>query len=93
MNKEAHWDFAGHHPTLLTYDPKAVVAALDLLLEAATASPTLLQVAGFQMDLVDAARQAFINLGIPLYENVRGTMPSICRDADPARHADRKSVV
>ena len=64
----------GHHPTLLTYEPTAVILALDRLIEAAVAAPALLDVSAFSMDLVDVARQAFMNLGIPLYENVSGAL-------------------
>ncbi|RSH90666.1 hypothetical protein EHS25_001271 [Saitozyma podzolica] len=57
----------GHHPTKITYNTSEVTLALDKLLEAASLAPALGQVDGFTYDLVDTARQAMINAGIPLY--------------------------
>jgi alpha-N-acetylglucosaminidase len=48
----------GHHPTKITYNTSEVTLAL---------APALGQVDGFTYDLVDTARQAMINAGIPLY--------------------------
>jgi alpha-N-acetylglucosaminidase len=53
--------------TKMTYAPGDVVRALDLLLSAAEDSPELEAAPAFAYDLVDVARQALMNAGIPWY--------------------------
>ena len=57
--------------TLQTYDNSALVKALDLLVDAAEASPDLMKRGGFKYDLVDVARQVFMNAGDAMYKQVR----------------------
>lgn len=55
--------------TAITYEPRDVVAALDNLLKSASIKPG----AGgqqFDYDLVDVARQVFVNAAIPIYKSM-----------------------
>jgi len=77
-------DRTGHHSTKITYDPRLLIQAWDLLSKSAFSDPTLLVSKSFRYDLVDVTRQMFANLMIPLYENLLlGTTASqIKRDGD-----------
>ena len=56
--------------TKLTYKTSDVVSALDKLLAGAAAVPSLAAVPAFSYDLVDVARQALLNAGIPPYQRM-----------------------
>ena len=53
---------------LLTYNTSTLVQALDLLIEAASDAPELLERDGFTYDLVDVARQVFMDAGNSMYK-------------------------
>lgn len=63
-------DTGNYLATKVTYDVKDVVKALDGLLAAVDAQPSLEKVPAFANDIVDVARQAIMNAGIPWYTDM-----------------------
>lgn len=73
--------------TKITYDPKLVVEALDNLVKAAPSAPSADEL--FTYDLVDVARQVFVNAAIPIYQALLAAWNgpvSPTRDADIEKH-------
>ena len=59
-----------------------VVAALDHLITAAEFAPGLEDVDGFAYDLVDVARQAFMDAGVDMYRKVSWDSPGVSSKGD-----------
>jgi len=62
LDKPGHW-----LGTKIVYDTNDVVLALDDMLAAVKAAPGLADVPAFRYDLVDVARQALLDAGVPMY--------------------------
>ena len=62
----------GHSPapTALHYDPKRLIQALGLMLQAAAQETGLWDVPAFQLDLVDVTRQVMSNAFIGVYQDL-----------------------
>lgn len=83
----------GHYPppTVIPYDPKSLVKAWTLMLEAATNELSLWQDPAFQLDFVDVTRQVMSNAFIDVYSDLVQAYNSTMSGSTKQNKNDRSS--
>ncbi|CAM0137119.1 hypothetical protein VKS41_008283 [Umbelopsis sp. WA50703] len=79
-------------PTVISYDPKVLIKAWRLLVEAASKEPALMNIAPFHHDLTDVTRQVLANSITPAYNDLIAAWNATSSTSSTVQQAGEKLI-